>query len=213
MMLFAASGLTHIYQHLKNKHLKGLVGSVSVALLFAIVVNWPMISKSEMEAPTHFNIGYELERRNEIDAARDFYLESVAIVSSNTLAHNNLGMLAMKQDQPDEAITHFSNAVDAKPDNWDARVNLGIALWGLGRKAEAIEQYKQVLNNDPGYNPSLDYNIACYYSLEGQTRQGMEWLKKAIDHGHNNWGLIQKDPDLQNLRKLPEFFELLKAQQ
>ncbi len=209
MILFAASGLTHIYQQLQEKQIKGLAGSVSVALLFAIVVNWPITSKSSMEAPTHFNIGYELERRNELDAARDFYLESVAIVDTNTLAHNNLGMLAMKQNRPDAAIAHFSNAVSAKPDNWDARVNLGIALWSLGRKAEAVEHYKQVLNNDPGYNPSLDYNIACYYALEGQTRQGMEWLKKAIDHGHNNRELIQKDPDLQNLRKLPDFFELL----
>ena len=116
MILFAASGLTHIYQQLQGKRIKGLASSVSVALLFAIVVNWPIISKSSMEAPTHFNIGYELERRNELDAARDFYLESVAIVDANTLAHNNLGMLAMKQNRPDEAIAHFSNAVSATTD-------------------------------------------------------------------------------------------------
>jgi len=213
MILFAASGLTHIYQQVKKKRPKGLAASVSVALLFAIVVNWPMISKTSMEAPTHFNIGYELEKRNELDAARDYYLKSVTLVDSNTLAHNNLGMLAMKQSHPDEAITHFSNAVKAKPDNWDARVNLGIVLWGLGRKTEAVEQYKQVLNNEPDYNPSLDYNIACHYALAGETGQGMEWLKKAIDHGHNNWELIKEDPDLQNLRELPEFFELLKSSQ
>jgi tetratricopeptide (TPR) repeat protein len=213
MILFAASGLTHLYQQVKKKHLKGLVGSVSLALLFATVVNWPMLSKAKMEAPTHFNIGYELEKREELDAAQAFYLSSLALDSTSTLTYNNLGMVAMKQERPEEAITYFSKAVKAKPNNWDARVNLGIALWGLGRKAEAVEQYKQVLKSEPGYNPSLDYNIACHYALVGQTRQSMEWLKKAIDHGHNNWELIEKDPDLQNLRELPEFLELLKSSQ
>ncbi len=213
MILFAASGLTHIYQQVQSKHLKGLAGSALVALLSATVVNWPMISKAKMEAPTHFNIGYELERRDELDTAQDSYLTSVELDSSSTIAYNNLGMVAMKQKRPEEAITYFSKAVSAKPNNWDARVNLGIVLWGLGRKAEAVEQYKQVLNNEPDYNPSLDYNIACYYALAGQTRQGMEWLKKAIDHGHNNRELIQTDPDLENLRKLPEFLELLKSSQ
>ncbi len=213
MILFAAAGLTTMYRQMKEKRHKGLAGSLLVALLFATVVNWPMMSRAQMEAPTHFNIGYELEKRDELDAAQDSYLSSLALDSSSTLTYNNLGMVAMKQERPEEAITYFSKAVSSKPNNWDARVNLGIALWGVGRKAEAVEQYKQVLNNDPGYNPSLDYNIACYYALAGQTAQGMEWLRKAIEHGHNNWELIKKDPDLNNLRELPEFFELLKYSQ
>jgi len=208
MLLFAASGLTHVYRRFKQKHFKALAVSVIVALPFAIIANWPLISRAEMESPTHFNIGYELEKRNELDAAKDFYQQSLAIYGSNTLAHNNLGMIAMKQNQPDEAIIHFKNAVQEKPDNWLARVNLGLVLWGMGRKAEAIEQYEFVVEHDPDYNPTLSYNIACYYSLAGRTTLGMEWLEKAIKHGYNNWELIKTDPDLQNLRERPDFFDL-----
>jgi lipopolysaccharide biosynthesis regulator YciM len=114
----------------------------------------------------------------------------------------------MKQNQPDQAIIHFKNAVQEKPDNWLARVNLGLVLWGMGRKAEAIEQYEFVVEHDPDYNPTLSYNIACYYSLAGRTTLGMEWLEKAIKHGYNNWELIKTDPDLQNLRERPDFFDL-----
>ncbi|MGK2905034.1 MAG: TPR end-of-group domain-containing protein [Desulfuromonadales bacterium] len=210
LLLFAASGLTQIYRRLKQRHLKTLAVSVFVALLFAIVANRPIISRAEVEAPTHFNIGYELEKRNELDAAKVFYLQSVAIYGANTLAYNNLGMVAMKQNHQDEAIVHFNNAVKAKPDNWEARVNLGLVLWGMGRKSEAIEQYKFVVDNDPDYNPILSYNIACYYSLAGRTALGMEWLEKAIKHGYNNWELIRTDPDLQNLREHPDFFDLAK---
>ncbi len=161
-----------------------------------------------MEAPTHFNIGYEMERREELDTAKEAYLLSVAI-DSNTLAYNNLGMVAMKQGQPEDAILYFSEAVKAKPENWNARINLGIVLSQMGRKVEAIEQYREVVRNKPDYNPSLYYNIACYYAVEGQLSRGMEWLEKAVSHGYDNWELIRTDPDLQNLRKLPEYRDLI----
>jgi len=210
MLLFAAAGLNLAYQCILKKQLKTLAVGVLIALLGAVFVNWPVVSVAKMEAPTYFNIGYELEQRNDLDDAKIFYQKSVAMDRSNTLAHNNLGMVAMKQQHPHEAIKHFEDAVAAKPDNWDARVNLGIVLGDMGRKAEAIEQYKQVINNDPDYNPSLYYNIACYYAVAGQTGEGMAWLKKAIDHGYNNWGLMRQDPDLDNLRTLPGFPELAK---
>jgi 4-amino-4-deoxy-L-arabinose transferase-like glycosyltransferase len=210
-LLFAASGLTCACQLLFEKRFKPLALGVLTAIPFAVCANWPLVSRTKMEAPTHFNIGYEMERRNELDVAKDAYLLSVAI-DSNTLAYNNLGMVAMKQDQPEEAMHYFSEAVKTKPTNWRARVNLGIVLAQMGRKAEAIEQYREVVRHEPDYNPSLYYNIACYYAVEGQVIRGMEWLEKAVSHGYDNWELIQTDPDLQNLRGLPEYRDLFSRQ-
>jgi tetratricopeptide (TPR) repeat protein len=207
-LLFAASGLTCACHLFAEKHFKPLVVGVLTAIPFAIGAHWPLVSKARMEAPTHFNIGYEMERRNQLDAAKDAYLLSVAI-DSNTLAYNNLGMVTAKQGHPEDALVYFSEAVKAKPNNWSARVNLGIVLAQMGRKAEAIEQYKEVVRNEPDYNPSLYYNIACYYAVEGQLIRGVEWLKKAVSHGYDNWDLIRTDPDLQHLRSLPEYRDLI----
>ena len=208
MLLFAAAGLTWTFHLLAGKRFRPLVIGVLTAIPFAVCANWPLVSRAKMEAPTHFNIGYELEQRSELDAAKQAYLLSVAI-DSNTLAYNNLGMVAMKQGQPEDAIPYFSAAVKTKPDNWNARINLGIALSQMGRKAEAIEQYREVVRNEPDYNPSLYYNIACYYAVAGQLIRGMEWLEKAVSHGYDNWELIRSDPDLQNLRGLPEYRDLI----
>lgn len=199
-----------IYRAIVEKEFKRLVISVCVALPFAIAVNWPIASKIKMEAPTHFNIGYELEKRGELNAAKNSYLKSVELIAENSLALNNLGMVAIKQNQPDEAIRYFREAVKAQPNNWDARINLGIVLWERGQKAEAIEQYEYVARKEPGYNPALCYNIACYYASLGHTIKGMAWLREAIENGYENWELIQKDPDLDTLRDLPEFKRLRK---
>jgi len=208
MLLFAAAGLTYAYRQIAEKRFRPLALGILTALPFAVCANWPLMSRAKMEAPTHFNIGYEMERRNQLEAAKEAYLMSVSI-ESNTLAYNNLGMVAMKQGQPEQAIIHFSEAVKTKPDNWNARINLGIVLSQMGRKAEAIEQYREVVRNEPDYNPSLYYNIACYYSVEGELTRGMEWLEKAVSHGYDNWELIRTDPDLQNLRGLPKYRDLI----
>ncbi len=210
-LLFAASGLTCACQLFIEKRCKPLSLGVLAAIPFAVCANWPLVSRARMEAPTHFNIGYEMERRNELDAAKDAYLLSVAI-DSNTLAYNNLGMVAMKQGQPQDAILYFREAVKARPQNWSARVNLGIVLAQIGRKAEAIEQFREVVRNEPDYNPSLYYNIACYYAVAGQSMRAMEWLEKAVSHGYDNWELIRTDPDLQNLRGLPEYRDFISRQ-
>lgn len=205
ILLFAAAGLRGAFLAFAEKRHKLLAAGALAALAIAVVANWPILSRIDMEAPTHFNIGYELEQRDQLDAAREYYLRSMELVGSNTLVHNNLGMIAMKQNRPEEALAYFRDAVKAKPDNWDARINLGIVLAQLGRKSEAIEQYKRVVEGEPSYNPALYYNIACYYATHNETNAGLEWLRKAVEHGYDNWELIQTDPDLDSLRDQPGF--------
>jgi hypothetical protein len=38
----------------------------------------------------------------------------------------------------------------------------------------------------------------------------MAWLRKAIEHGYDKRDLMERDPDLENLRHLPEFYEILR---
>lgn len=212
MLLFASAGLTCGYRCIREHRFRRLAIAAMLTLLCAVVINWPLVSKTKMEAPTYFNIGYELEKRGELDLAKRSYLVALSLDDTNPLVHNNLGMIAMKQDRPADAIESFKAALAAKPDNWDARVNLGIALWSIGRKAEAVAQYQEVLRAVPDYNPSLYYNIACFHSLAGRTREGLNWLRQAIEHGYDKWDLLREDPDLENLRKQPEFSEILQQQ-
>jgi adenylate cyclase len=59
------------------------------------------------------------------------------------------------------------------------------------------------------------YYIGVAYALMGDTRQAVSWLKKATREGLPCYPLFERDPDLDSLRKDPEFvafMEQLKAQ-
>jgi hypothetical protein len=57
---------------------------------------------------------------------------------------------------------------------------------------------------------NIYYNLTCIYSLLGNKASAINCFKKSIEAGYNNYGLVQLDTDLDNIRKEKEFQELNK---
>ena len=53
------------------------------------------------------------------------------------------------------------------------------------------------------------YNLACLYLKEGDSARGLRTLRKSIERGYREIEIVSRDPDLDPLRGLPEFEELL----
>ena len=53
------------------------------------------------------------------------------------------------------------------------------------------------------------YNIACIESLSGNTKRGLLSLRNAFKAGFNDWNHLYFDPDLEEVRKDPEFQALV----
>ena len=58
-------------------------------------------------------------------------------------------------------------------------------------------------------NPNTWYNLACAQAVAGWPRKALESLQKAVAAGWNDLAQMQKDPDLERLRKEKEFQELV----
>ena len=69
--------------------------------------------------------------------------------------------------------------------------------------ADEKKQHSYELNN-------IYYNLSCIYSLLNNKTLSITNLKKAIDSGYNDYGHIQLDTDLDNIRKEKEFVALNK---
>jgi hypothetical protein len=57
---------------------------------------------------------------------------------------------------------------------------------------------------------NIYYNLTCIYSLLDNKSSAINCFKKSIDAGYNNYGHIQLDTDLDNIRKEKEFVALNK---
>ncbi|HXW16836.1 MAG TPA: protein kinase [Candidatus Acidoferrales bacterium] len=82
------------------------------------------------------------------------------------------------------------------------------SLCQIGERARSVDWAKRALAIDPE-DCGILYNIACVYSLLGQTDEAIDCLEKAMVHAlwYKTWA--QRDPDLNALRDLPRFKAIL----
>ena len=65
--------------------------------------------------------------------------------------HYDLAMIFEWQGKPEEAVSHYAEALRIKPDYAEAHNNLGAALARLGRMKEAVEHFSEAVRIKPGY--------------------------------------------------------------
>lgn len=65
------------------------------------------------------------------------------------LALRELAILALRQGDRERSVGLFRRAVAIDPNDWVAHANLGVALRGLGRQAEAVTAYDAALAVNP----------------------------------------------------------------
>jgi len=107
-----------------------------------------------------------------------------------------------------EAKKLYEAVVGLDPGYVDALNNLGIIYIRDGNFNAAKENFEKAVRLNPTYVESY-YNMACMYAIKGDIDQSLEYLKKAIslDKDVRDWA--RNDSDLQGLKALDEFNQLL----
>ncbi|HVT08300.1 MAG TPA: tetratricopeptide repeat protein [Polyangia bacterium] len=80
-------------------------------------------------------------------------------------AHNNLGVFLLEQGQPQEALAHFTRAVELRPEYAKAQYNLGALLRETGRLDTAVEHLRRAVELQPDY---VDAQNALARALAGR---------------------------------------------
>lgn len=60
-------------------------------------------------------------------------------------------------------------------------------------------------------SPNVHYNLACSFAQLGQEKFALEHLEQAMQLGFQDLQWMEKDRDLDPLRNLPEFIQLMKS--
>lgn len=114
----------------------------------------------------------------------------------------------ISREDLDFEISFYEGILHKNPDFTDALIALGEAYTRSGRHKDGLKIDQRLIKLKPR-DPIIHYNLACSYSLLKMADLSLLALKKAIDLGYRDFAFIEKDGDLEFIRKDPRYKKLL----
>jgi tetratricopeptide (TPR) repeat protein len=112
-------------------------------------------------------------------SSRTLFERAVAVTEGNWLAHNDLGVLLMKEGRTEEALGHFRQALRAGGESsFEAWNNVRAACSELGRHDEAVAAGRRALDLRPGAEANL--NLGDTLQKAGRHEEALRYFREAI---------------------------------
>jgi dienelactone hydrolase len=164
------------------------------------------------DAVGHVSYGRMLAQLGRIPEATASFERALALGSTDPGMYIGLGLARAGQQRWREAAEFLERALAAGVTAGHVYGQLALAQLYLGRNEEAVRNYERALEAGiPSGNVrsvSL-YNLACGYARLGQNERALDALSRAVDEGFVDRATLAADPDLQPVRELPRFHEIM----
>lgn len=121
------------------------------------------------------------------DEAERLLREALAADLYHGPAHNNLGVLLLRQGRLYEAAHEFEWARKLMPGHPDPRVNLAIALEHAGRTDDALRAYDAALAVYDNYLPALQGRARLLVASGRADRSAVPALREIAMRGDDEW--------------------------
>lgn len=141
--------------------------------------------------------GPSLEARSHIKQGFA-YIAAAKSASSRTNYDENI----------ENAVNEFSQAIAKEPGYADAYSNRAVAYMQQKKFNKAHEDLKKAVELAPK-SPAVHYNLASLYSLKGDIDLALDEIDSSLASGFSDYDALRRDPDLDNVRKSPEFRKVL----
>ncbi|MFA5088404.1 MAG: hypothetical protein WC552_05155 [Candidatus Omnitrophota bacterium] len=115
-----------------------------------------------------------------------------------------------KTDDSDFEIGFCEGILKRSPDFIEALIVLGDLYTRKGLFEKGLEVDKRLASLRPGDGVIL-YNLACSYSLVNQIDASFAAIQQAVECGYDELEFLEKDGDLENLRRDSRFQKFLAA--
>lgn len=114
-----------------------------------------------------------------------------------------------KLDQRDFDVAFYERILQRQPND----VRLLRLLGELHARRGHYDRALQIDQKLAGLLPDdcvVHYNLACSLAMRGAVQEAINSLSRAIELGYNDFGHLEVDPDLVNLRPLPQYQALMR---
>jgi len=159
------------------------------------------------DANTREKIKAVLEEKEKFQKEEKSMLEKIAGKPGDFTLYVDLGDLYAKYKRFDSAEEHYKRAVMISPDNHEGIMKLAKIYAMKGNFSKALSEAERAIRLKPGYAYGY-YFIASVYSLLDDKERSLEWLKKAVANGFNNWDFMRSDKNLYNIRNTSYYMDL-----
>lgn len=147
-------------------------------------------------------------------AAAEKKLEQVIAGGAASLGLNGMGILRLKQGDPDTALTLFTEALNAKPIHASAYFHRGVAYAKQGLYDKSADDYRSLIRLIP-YHYEAHYNLGLALIKMGNNADAISIFEKAktMAGGERkartlyNLGIAYRNTGTENKPKAAEAFE------
>jgi Flp pilus assembly protein TadD len=184
-------------------------------------------SLNPKSARAHNLCGIAYFRQQNYALAEAQFLRAAGLDPANADACNNLGSVYFAEHHFVNAEKMYKRALDLSPNSVSPYYSLGTLLLIEGRADEGTRYLEKGIQLDPQFlvthsalavdvpTPGAEWSetyfiYAKLYARSGQSKQALEFLRKAQKAGFHDWKRIMEDQDFENLRRDPQIKEFIR---
>ena len=124
------------------------------------------------------------------------------------MPYGKLGELEKARAANRRAVEVADRVLRNSPDDVRALYLSASVLIVMGEREKGLERIEQAVALRP-YDYAVLYNAACTFARAGEPQQALEMLDRAVGTGRGFRAWLEQDPDLDSLRGMPRFQEIL----
>lgn len=189
-------------------HMTGEYEAATAAFERAIALNDGLYEAHYYFARHLFVRGFNGRAVDEFEAAHRARPDEFQALTLAAGAADAMGDTDRMLDLSRRALQHALHEAEIDPENGRARyfaAQLQLRLGDVEGGRRNVEAALRLRPNDFG----TLYNVACFHAAAGETDRALDFLDRAISTGQGFRDWIEHDPDLDNLRGLPRFDEIM----
>ena len=141
-------------------------------------------------------------------AAETHLAKAVELNPVNPRSNYLLGLVYFEKKEYYKAIEHLKNVTRLIPNYGPPHSVLAMCYLQEKLFIHALEELNVAIELNPSDHDSM-YNIACVYSLQNKPEPALKWLERAINNGFSDFAHMEQDHDLDNIRELPAYIEMV----
>ena len=190
-----------------------------------------MYLQGRQDSPITWNkIGIAYHQMLNLEAARKNYEKAYKLNPKYSEAINNLGTVYYARKSYRRSISYYKRALVLTPSSASIHSNLGTAYFARKKYDLAMASYQRAVELDPEVfehrssagvllqersvteRAKFHFYLAKTYAKNGQFERALLYIRKALEEGFTEKNKLMEDSEFTELRKLPEFEQLIKLE-